>query len=114
MAQRDPRQPHDRRLAVAGRSCPQILDGGGDRVIVENRHEPTRVHLRTFVDERYKITVYRDHDCSEVFDLREDPGEVRNLWDEASYAGLKGRLLHRFLKVELGREPTRMKRIAGA
>jgi len=89
-------------------------DRARDHVIVENRHEPTRVHLRTLVDERYKITVYRDHEYGELFDLRGDPGETHNLWDEVTYAGLKGRLLHRFLNAELGREPTRMRRIAGA
>jgi len=40
-----------------------VWEGRSERarrwVIVENRHEPTLVHLRTYVDERYKITVYR-------------------------------------------------------
>ena len=29
-----------------------------DCVIVENRHQPTSVHLRTYVNKRYKLTVY--------------------------------------------------------
>ena len=85
-----------------------------DHVIVENRHEPTRVHLRTYVDERYKVTVYRDHEYGELFDLAEDPGETRNLWDSPEHLALKCRLLGRFMNAELVREPTRMKRIAGA
>lgn len=85
-----------------------------DHVIVENRHEPTRVHLRTYVDERYKVTVYRDHEYGELFDLTEDPGETRNLWDSPEHLALKCRLLGRFMNAELVREPTRMKRIAGA
>jgi len=85
-----------------------------DHIIVENRHEPTRVHLRTYVDERYKITVYRDADYGELYDLEEDPAEVRNLWDEPGALELKARLLHRFMQAELEREPTRMPRIAGA
>jgi len=114
-------------LSAAGIEVPGLMQGvsqlevwrrradrARDHVIVENRHEPTRVHLRTLVDERYKITVYRDHEYGELFDLRGDPGETHNVWDEVTYAGLKGRLLHRFLNAELGREPTRMRRIAGA
>jgi len=85
-----------------------------DHVIVENRHEPTRVHLRTYVDQRYKITVYRDHEYGELFDLQEDPGEIRNRWSDPEYAGVKSELLRRFLNAVLKYEPTRMPRIAGA
>jgi hypothetical protein len=66
------------------------------------------------VDERYKITVYRDRECGELFDLQQDPRETHNLWDDPGSAALKCRLLHRFVNAELKREPTRMERIAGA
>ena len=85
-----------------------------DHIIVENRHEPTRVHLRTYVDERFKITVYRDHEYGEMFDLQEDPEERRNLWDDPAHLALKATLLHRFMNAELLREPTRMPRVWGA
>ena len=85
-----------------------------DHIIVENRHEPTLVHARTYVDNRYKITVYRDRDYGEIFDLQEDPGEVHNLWDDAGVTPLKCELLRRFMNAELVREPTRMPRIWGA
>ena len=85
-----------------------------DHVIVENRHQPTAVHLRTYVDRRYKLTVYRDRSYGELFDLEEDPGEIENLWDDPAAAGLKLRLLHNALSYELRREPTRMPRVAGA
>ena len=89
-------------------------DSARDHILVENRHQPTRVHLRTYVDDRYKLTVYRDHEYGELFDLQEDPGELRNLWADPSAADLKGRLLLRFVQAEMQREPTRMPRIAGA
>ena len=85
-----------------------------DHVLVENRHEPTLVHLRTYVDERYKITVYRDHDYGELFDLEKDPGEVRNRWADPEYAEVKSKLLLRFMNATLQCEPTRMPRVAGA
>ncbi|MCP4644484.1 MAG: sulfatase-like hydrolase/transferase [bacterium] len=85
-----------------------------DHAIVENRHQPTRVHLRTYVDDRYKLTVYRDADHGELYDLQADPGEIRNLWNDPAAAELKGRLLLKFMQAEIQREPTRMPRIAGA
>ena len=53
-------------------------------------------------------------DAGELFDLEDDPHEVRNLWDDPAAAPLKARLLHRFMQAELQREPTRMPRIWGA
>lgn len=103
--------------AMQGVSQVEAWAGGAaarDHAIVENRHEPTKVHLRTYVGARYKVTVYRDHAYGEMFDLAEDPEERRNLWDEPEYLPLKAELLQRFLNAELRREPTRMPRIWGA
>jgi uncharacterized sulfatase len=85
-----------------------------DHVIVENRHQPTRLHLHTYVDAQYKLTVYRGADYGELFDLEQDPEERRNLWDDPQAQDLKATLLHRFLQAEIAREPTRMPRIAHA
>lgn len=85
-----------------------------DHVIVENRFEPTRVHLRTYVNDRYKITVYRGQPYGEMFDLEADPEERRNLWDDPAHAEAKSKLLHELAQAEIAREPTRMPRIAHA
>lgn len=85
-----------------------------DHVIVENRHNPTSVHLRTLVTERYKITVYRQANTGELFDLVADPAERSNKWNDPAYAEVKQMLLLRFVQAELEREPTRMPRITGA
>lgn len=85
-----------------------------DHAIVENRHQPTRIHLRTLVTQHHKLTVYRGQPYGELFDLARDPEERRNLWDDPSSRELKARLLHRFVQAEMEREPTRMPRIAGA
>jgi arylsulfatase A-like enzyme len=89
-------------------------DSARDHAIIENRHNPTTVHLRTMVTDRYKITVYRNAEYGELFDLQDDPGERRNRWDDPAFAGTKAKLMHRFVRAELEREPTRMPRIAGA
>lgn len=85
-----------------------------DHVIVENRHEPTTIHLKTYVNERYKITVYYNREYGELFDLQEDPGEINNLWNDPASAELKVELIKKLLFAEMGKEPLWMPRIAGA
>ena len=69
-----------------------------DHIICENRHNPVMPHLRTYVDERYKLTVYREEDFGELFDLQEDPNELNNLWDDEESRGLKLELMHKFIQ----------------
>lgn len=85
-----------------------------DHIICENHHEPTTVHLKTFVDDRYKITVYYNHTYGELFDLQEDPSEHHNLWGDPDCQELKGQLLLKYIWAELGKEPIPMPRISGA
>jgi len=113
-------------LAAAGEQPPGVMTGvnqldcwtGGpgarDHAIVENRHTLTTVHLRTYVDDCHKITVYRTGDDGELFDLRDDPDEVNNLWHDPASAALKAHLMEKFLQATLAAEPTRMPRIWGA
>ena len=56
--------------------------GAREHVMIENRHQPTTIHIKTYVDERYKLTVYYNRDYGELFDLQEDPHEVNNLWGQ--------------------------------
>lgn len=85
-----------------------------DHVLVENRHQPTRVHLRTYVDARYKLTLYRDQPWGELFDLHDDPGEQHNRFADPAYADVRADLLHRFANAELRRETSQYPRIAVA
>ncbi|HET6426906.1 MAG TPA: sulfatase-like hydrolase/transferase [Phycisphaerae bacterium] len=113
-------------LSAAGVDVPGVMTGvnqlptwsGGEPArtwsITENHHGTRCFHLRTYVNQRYKITVYRDGADGELFDLADDPGEVRNLWHDPAAAEVKSRLLHEFLQATLQSEPIRMPRIAGA
>jgi arylsulfatase A-like enzyme len=89
-------------------------DSARDHTIVENRHEPTTIHVKTYVDQRYKLTVYYNQEYGELFDLQEDPGEINNLWNSPDHTVLKSKLIHKFLFAEMGKEPLSMPRIAGA
>jgi arylsulfatase A-like enzyme len=113
-------------LSTAGVEVPGLMTGvdqsqtwrGGEAArtwsITENHHGTAHFHMRTYVNDRYKITVYRDGDDGELFDLVEDPCEIHNLWHDPSSAELKGRMLHEFMQATLVSEPMRMPRIAGA
>jgi uncharacterized sulfatase len=85
-----------------------------DHVVVEFRHEPTTVFLKTYIERRWKITVHYRRPYGELFDLETDPGETRNLWDDPAAQPLKAHLLERFLHAELGKESMGMPRIAHA
>jgi uncharacterized sulfatase len=85
-----------------------------DHVIVENQHQPTTMNMRTYITERYKITVHFNRPYGELYDLQEDPGEIVNLWDSPAHAGLKAELLLAFLYGEMAKAPLPMPRVAGA
>lgn len=101
-------------LAACGLDVPDDMTGldqfavwGGDEagarssVIIENRHQPTTLHLKTVIGERYKLTRYFGWDYGEIFDLRDDPDELQNLWaDEV----LRARLTEAMLRAEMQKE----------
>lgn len=113
-------------LSAAGVPIPGVMQGldqlpaweGGANVrsiaIAEFRHQPTKIHVRTYIADRYKITVYRDSDYGELFDLEADPQEQRNLWDEPSAQAVRSEMLRLSLNAEITREPMRFPRIANA
>ncbi|MFO7822009.1 MAG: sulfatase-like hydrolase/transferase [Lentisphaeria bacterium] len=114
-------------LSFAGIPVPRIMTGldmkpewtgesGPIRshVIVENRHNPTTMNMKTYIDERYKITVHFNQDYGEIYDLQTDPGEYTNLWNSADHQDLKRDLLLKFLYADMAIEPMPMPRICGA
>ena len=85
-----------------------------DHILCEFRHEPTTIHQKTYVDERYKITIYYRQTYGEIFDLQEDPKELNNLWDHPNYQELKKELLLKYAWAELHKEQMPMPRISHA
>jgi uncharacterized sulfatase len=85
-----------------------------NETIVEFRHQPTTIHMKTLVENRYKITIHYRRDYGELYDLQTDPGEIRNLWDAPGHASLKAALIRRLLDAEMAAEPMWMPRIANA
>ena len=101
-------------LACCGLEIPPAMTGlnqeavwngdeaaGREHVIVENRHQPTTLHLKTCIDKRYKLTLYYQRDYGEIYDLRSDPNELKNLWSDAA---LRAKLTEQFLRAEMHKE----------
>lgn len=70
-------------------------------VVVENRHQPTTIHMKTYIDERYKITIHYQRDYGEIYDLKHDPGEITNLWADKD---LRAMLTEKLLRAEILKE----------
>ncbi|WFB34892.1 sulfatase-like hydrolase/transferase [Kiritimatiellota bacterium B12222] len=85
-----------------------------DHVLVQNRHEVDSIFLNTYVNERYKLTVYFNQPHGELWDLQEDPDELNNLWDDPAYAGLKADLMLKLNFAQMGKDPVPMPRLFGA
>ncbi len=114
-------------LDFAGRKIPSSIAGVSQletllgkresprrHVIIENRHEPTTIYLSTYVDDRFKLTLYYNRDYGELFDLVKDPEERYNRWNDPEYRRIKEELLLKFLHAEMGKAPIPMPRIAPA
>lgn len=89
-------------------------DSVRDHALCEHRHTRETVHLKTYVEDRYKITTYYKRDYGELFDLESDPDEFNNLWDKPEAAPLKAEMLQKLIHAEMGKEPMWMPRISGA
>jgi uncharacterized sulfatase len=85
-----------------------------DHLLVEFRHQPTAIHMKTLVDENFKLTLYFQQSYGELYDLRSDPGETHNLWDDAAWRGVREDLTRKLLFAEMAVEPMPMPRISDA
>ena len=73
--------------------------------ICEHHHEYMAVNIRTYIEGRYKISLYYGLDSGDLFDLENDPGEVNNLWNSPEHQVIRSELFHRFLLAEMEKEP---------
>ncbi len=114
-------------LQLAGVEVPRFMSGVDQssvwvgkceairhHTLVENNHEPGMTELRTYIDDRYKVTVYRAFDCGELYDLKEDPNELHNRWNDPAFSQVKMRLLQSFIQAEMAKDILPMPRIAPA
>ena len=82
--------------AWPGRSLVPVLTGldnaTGTTALVEMDEDYLGFKMRTLVTERYRLTTYSGQSYGELFDLEDDPHELRNLWDDLGRATLRDEL----------------------
>lgn len=107
----------DQLRALPGRSLVPVLNGSTDAVqdavVIENDEDYLGLRLRTIVTKDRQLTLYVGEDgeqpYGELFDLGEDPGQLRNRWADPAWQAEKSRLKDRLLS-ELIRTDSRLPR----
>jgi len=62
-----------------------------------SNEDPRPTHATMSFDGRYKTVVYHDMDLGEIFDLKMDPHEFDNLWNDSTHSELRCKLVHQHL-----------------
>ena len=88
-------------LGLLGRPKGRIRD----TVVIENDSPTTGYQVRCLVTERYRLTVYPCTPHGELFDLREDPDELYNLWYDAGRQQLRSDLVAELLSAYSAHTP---------
>lgn len=80
-----------------GCSLKAVLQGkerlGRSGVRIEYKEESDRIRYKAWVTPDWKLAVYPGELFGELYDLRNDPGETRNRYDDPELQGVKNRLL---------------------
>jgi len=97
---------------IQGASLVPVLDDANavvrDHVLVEEDQfgDPYRtgrgLRMRTLRTESLRLTLYEGFDGGELFDLRDDPDELHNLFDEPSAQPLKAEAMERLARTLMG------------
>lgn len=100
---------------LPGKSLVGLMTGGDadgfDSVLVEDDDDIRKVFLRTLVTTEYKITVYSQKSYGELFDLKNDPEERRNLWEEEGYREVKQEMIWKLMQKMLQNQDRTSRRI---
>ena len=101
---------------IQGTSLLPLIGGGAetlrDEPLIEEEGQRTylgfsgRVRMRSLVTARHRISVYDGVEWGELYDLREDPHETANLWDDAGATKLRAELVERLARTMLAGSET--------
>ncbi|AUX09848.1 arylsulfatase A [Halalkaliarchaeum desulfuricum] len=80
--------------SLPGKSLRPVLEGEEDEfpnssVVIENDEDYLGLRVRTLVTDQYKLTIYPGKDYGELYDLKNDPDELQNRWNDPEYADVK-------------------------
>lgn len=66
-------------------------------VVIENDEDYLGLRVRTLVTDQHKLTIYANKPYGELFDLRNDPGELMNRFQDKDYQPLRNSLTEQLL-----------------
>jgi arylsulfatase A-like enzyme len=78
-----------------------------DGVVIEEDELPIHmgelgpVRLTSYIDRRWRLTVWHGESQGELFDRETDPHELRNLWNDRGSAAKRAELTERLLRSRL-------------
>ena len=85
-----------------------------DWVQVEFRPSESDYMQRTLVHGDYKAVMYQGAEYGELYNLREDPEQKHNLWDQPAYREVQYRMLTKMVRVEMEKDGVLRPRTAPA
>jgi arylsulfatase A-like enzyme len=101
---------------MQGRSLVPLAEGratnGHDGVIVEYGMQYPflggrgMMTMRSLITERWRITIYSGRDWGELYDLKADPDERFNLWDDRASAGIRAEMAERLARAMMDHAET--------
>jgi arylsulfatase A-like enzyme len=103
-------------LELAGLSIPEFMQGKSfktilknpeakinDDILIEMDDEYINEKTKTLITDEWRITIFSDH--TELFNLKKDPNEINNLWNEEHLNEIKLDLLLRLMRKILQNKP---------
>jgi len=60
-----------------------------------------RPRVHTVIHDRWRLSMYLGPCQNELFDLQDDPGEMKNLWDSADHANIKSQMIEQLAELEI-------------
>ncbi len=83
--------------------------GGQGRDAVHIQYETQRTQeafgarprVHTIIHDRWRLSMYLGKCQNELFDLEDDPGEMKNLWDSAAHSDIKASLVEKLAELEI-------------
>lgn len=97
--------PHEMQ-ATSFRPTLEGGDSGHPAVLSEHTSNDQAISGKCLVTQRYKFVLWNTEDGGEFYDLRDDPGELRNVYDDPAYRAERERhaemLLVHLMRSEIG------------
>ena len=91
-------------FGMQGQSLLPAISGGDfdrDDLLVEHNDLAPRMgfersgRIRTVRTKKWRLTLYNGEDWGELYDLQDDPIQVKNLWFSSDHENVKSEMLHR-------------------